>query len=47
MKLKAASNLREQAQRHSPHGECGLKYVLRPGIARELRHSPHGECGLK
>ncbi len=33
--------------RHSPHGECGLKYdhaLLQPDV---FGHSPHGECGLK
>ena len=32
---------------HSPHGECGLKYLHRKQILRLLSHSPHGECGLK
>ena len=33
---------------HSPHGECGLKFLfLSFGLGRVLGHSPHGECGLK
>ena len=33
--------------RHSPHGECGLKFQGRREGRRARRHSPHGECGLK
>ena len=34
--------------RHSPQGECGLKF-LPSGLRRGPRtgHSPQGECGLK
>ena len=33
---------------HSPHGECGLKYLHQlDGRRMSARHSPHGECGLK
>ena len=32
---------------HSPHGECGLKYVHRGLELGRDGHSPHGECGLK
>ena len=32
---------------HSPHGECGLKYITFDPFCRGARHSPHGECGLK
>ena len=34
--------------RHSPHGECGLKYAGEVGIEiLNGGHSPHGKCGLK
>ena len=32
---------------HSPHGECGLKFVLSKSMYFCTCHSPHGECGLK
>ena len=31
----------------SPHGERGLKYTVRDGLAQKLSRSPHGERGLK
>ena len=31
----------------SPHGERGLKYLLRWAFSRALCRSPHGERGLK
>ena len=38
----------ESGFRHSPQGECGLKYTaLESAFAQEFGHSPQGECGLK
>ena len=33
--------------RHSPQGECGLKYGVVPDRYTKRSHSPQGECGLK
>ncbi len=33
--------------RHSPQGECGLKYAKDEHGRYKLCHSPQGECGLK
>ena len=34
-------------RRHSPQGECGLKYYTSVGSDDSRGHSPQGECGLK
>ena len=38
---------REHVNGHSPHGECGLKFLSGCLHHERYRHSPHGECGLK
>ncbi len=47
IEIRLASWIRYLTWRHSPHGECGLKYRGHQGRNGENRHSPHGECGLK
>ena len=37
----------QEGQRHSPHGECGLKCTSSTTARKSWCHSPHGECGLK